>query len=86
MKVKKLPEWVNGQIYDKGDIIINPETNQELEINNTELSMHDFVMGAEMLIEMMGDKASKDLIKYRDEGLEWLKQSNPDIIKFITLN
>ena len=83
---KKLPEWFNGQIYDKGDIIINPETNQELEIYNTELSMHDFVMGAEMLIEMMGDKASKDLIKYRDEGLEWLKQSNPDIIKFITLN
>ena len=83
---KQLPDWFNGTIYDKGDILINPETNEELEISNIELSMHDFVMGSEMLIEMMGDKSSKDLIKYRDEGLEWLKQSNPNIIKFITLN
>ena len=84
MKNQKLPEWFNGNTYDEGDKIINPETNEELELNNLELSMYDFVMGSEMLIEMMGDKAPGSYIKYRDEGLKWLKQSIPQIINIIS--
>tara|TARA_R110000796_G_scaffold94516_1_gene199373 strand:+ start:577 stop:834 length:258 start_codon:yes stop_codon:yes gene_type:complete len=83
MKNQKLPEWFNGNTYDEGDKIINPETNEELELNNLELSMYDFVMGSEMLIEMMGDKSPGLYSKYRDEGLKWLKQSTPQIINFI---
>jgi hypothetical protein len=86
MNNQKLPEWFDGTIYNEGDTLINPETNEELEISNVELSIHDFVMGSEMIIEMMGNKSPKDLIKYRDEGLKWLKNSNPKIIEFINLS
>ena len=83
MSKQKLPEWFNGITYDEGNKIINPETNEELKLDNLELSMYDFVMGSEMLIEMMGDKSPDLYIQYREEGLEWLKQSNPEIINFI---
>jgi|TARA_R110000796_G_scaffold212173_1_gene328311 hypothetical protein len=83
MSKQKLPEWFNGITYDEGNKVINPETNEELKLDNLELSMYDFVMGSEMLIEMMGDKSPDLYIQYREEGLEWLKQSNPEIINFI---
>lgn len=83
---KQLPDWFDGTTYDEGDTLVNPETNEELEINNAELSMHDFVMGSEMIIEMMGNKSPKNLIKYRDEGLKWLESTNPKIIEFINLS
>ena len=80
MSKQKLPEWFNGITYDEGNKVINPETNEELKLDNLELSMYDFVMGSEMLI---GDKSPDLYIQYREEGLEWLKQSNPEIINFI---
>ena len=83
MSKQKLPGWFNGITYDEGNKVINPETNEELKLDNLELSMYDFVMGSEMLIEMMGDKSPDLYIQYREEGLEWLKQSNPEIINFI---
>lgn len=39
-----------------------------------------------MIIEMMGNKSPKNLIKYRDEGLKWLESTNPKIIEFINLS
>ena len=86
MNKQKLPVWFNGITYEEGDMIENPETNEKIQLNNLELSVYDFVMGSEMLIEMMGNKASNSHIKYRDEGLKWLQKSNPKIIKFINSN
>ena len=81
----ELPKWFAGEKYSKGDTLINEDTGEKLEINNLELSMVDFVMGSQMIIEMMGDKATKSHSKYLNEGIDWLKKSNPEIIKFINL-
>ena len=47
-----VPEWFNGVIYDKGDIVANRFSGEEIELNNVELSMYDFVMGASITVEM----------------------------------
>jgi len=78
MKKQKLPEWFNGQIYDKGDVVVHPINGNEVKLNNLELSMYDFIMGSQMLIEMMGEKSSKTHTKYLKKGLEWFKNSSFD--------
>ena len=45
-KEQIVPKWFNGQIYDKGGVVANRFTGEEIELNNIELSMYDFVMGA----------------------------------------
>ena len=54
MKEKKqeLPKWFNGAKYDEGEVVQNRFTGQSIELNNIELSMYDFVMGATMTTEM----------------------------------
>ena len=53
MKEKKqeLPKWFSGAKYDEGDVVENRFTGQSIELNNIELSMYDFVMGATMATE-----------------------------------
>ena len=43
---QQLPKWFKGTIYDNGDTLANRFTGEEIELNNVELSMYDFVMGA----------------------------------------
>ena len=84
--VFELPDWFAGEVYNEGDILTIEETGEKLEVNNLELSMIDFVMGSQMIVEMMGDKITKSHIKYLNKGINWLKGSNPEIIKFININ
>ena len=52
MKKQELPKWFKGEIYDKGDIVRNRFSGEEYELNNIELTMYDFVMGATYAAEM----------------------------------
>ena len=77
MKTKEqpVPKWFNGVIYDKGDIVANRFTGEEIELNNVELSMYDFVMGATTVMEMgmHHDSMITDLRK----GLDWFRTHSP---------
>ena len=54
-KLKELNlEWFNGEIYDEGAVVTNPFSGEEYELNNIELSMYDFIMGATMVYETKG--------------------------------
>ena len=51
-KVKQtnnIPSWFQGNIYKKGNTVTNDWTNQSSYLNNIELSIYDFIMGAEMM-------------------------------------
>ena len=48
----KLPSWFNGELYEEGETVQNRFSGEEYKLNNVELSMYDFVMGATMAIEM----------------------------------
>ena len=54
MKKQKLPKWFDGTKYKEGDTVRNPFSGEECELNNVELSMYDFIMGCQLMMEMMG--------------------------------
>ena len=75
MKVKKqkLPSWFNGELYEEGGTVQNRFSGEEYELNNVELSMYDFVMGASIVAEMGLDT---DIVNLR-KGLDWFRMNNP---------
>ena len=52
-KIKQeLPKWFKGQVYEEGAVVQNPFSGEECKLNNVELSMYDFIMGAQMCFDM----------------------------------
>lgn len=80
MKEKKqeLPKWFNGVTYDEGDVVENRFTGQSIELNNIELSMYDFVMGATMTSEMGWSTANNEIVRDLRKGLSWFRQNNAE--------
>ena len=77
-KIEQLvPKWFNGVIYDKGDIVANRFSGEEIELNNVELSMYDFVMGASITVEMGIFNTSKHVQDLR-KGLSWFRTHSPE--------
>ena len=68
----KLPSWFNGELYEEGDTVKNRFSGEEYELNNVELSMYDFIMGATIVAEMGLDT---DIINLR-KGLDWFRMNN----------
>ena len=76
-KVKaKLPSWFHGELYEEGGTVRNRFSGEEYELNNVELSMYDFVMGASMTMEM-GIFNSDHHIQELRKGLDWFRKHNP---------
>ena len=75
-KEQPIPEWFNGVVYDKGAVVQNRFGGDSIELNNVELSMYDFVMGASIVVEMGMFNTPQHLNDLR-RGLDWFKQYNP---------
>ena len=75
----KLPSWFNGKIYKEGGIVENKFSGEEYELNNIELSMYDFVKGAEIALELGIIKDGvPEVIKEMHDGLYWFRKNNPE--------
>ena len=74
-KEQTLPKWFNGDLYDEGGVVANRFTGEEIKLNNIELSMYDFIIGASTLMEM-GMYAPKSIDDMR-KGLDWFRKNNP---------
>ena len=72
---QKLPKWFKGQLYDNGDIVKNPFSKEEYKLNNVELSMYDFIVGATMVLEMPNGYKHASVEELR-KGLDWFRQHN----------
>ena len=82
MKNQGFPDWFNGTIYETGDKVKNPFTQESIDLSAIELSMYDFIMGAQMLINMKGGVFSSNTQneqKLMQKGLEWFKETNPEV-------
>ena len=78
MKSKqKLPKWFKGELYEKGAVVRNRFGGGEIELNNVELSMYDFVIGSSILMEMSGGYKHTDVNELR-KGLDWFRTHNPE--------
>ena len=75
-KTAKLPKWFKGQLYDQGDIVTNPFSGEEYELNNVELSMYDFIIGSQMVFEMSPQAATEERVKEFQKALAWFKENN----------
>ena len=71
---QKLPDWFDGKLYKEGSEVTKPYSGESIELNNVELSMYDFVMGATFVIEM-GSRNQKT-IKELQDGLYWFRKNN----------
>ena len=71
---KQLPEWFTGECYTHGAEVTNRFGGDSCHLNNVELSMYDFIMGATMTMEMgvYHDSLVTDLRK----GLDWFRKNN----------
>ena len=81
IKEQKLPKWFNGELYKTGEIVQNRFSGEEYELNNVELSMYDFIMGATMVVEMRhGHKSLMDASMITDlrKGLDWVRMNNAE--------
>ena len=75
-KVKaKLPSWFNGELYEEGGTVRNRFSGEEYKLNNVELSMYDYVMGATMMCEM--GMHHDNLVTELRKGLDWFRKNNP---------
>ena len=75
-KIKQeVPEWFNGDIYDKGEEVNNRFSGDSCYLNGLELSIYDFIKGAEYVMHARGydEKISNDMQK----GLSWFIKNNP---------
>ena len=77
IKEQLVPKWFNGVIYDKGDIVANRFTGEEIELNNVELSIYDFCIGASIVIEMGMFNTPRHVQDLR-KGLDWFRKHNPE--------
>ena len=70
-----LPKWFNGEVYTDGGIVSNPFTSVEVELTAEELSMYDFIKGAEYYIAISGKQNDK-LADEMHKGLTWFAKNN----------
>ena len=75
---QKLPEWFCGELYTEGEIVTNRFGGQSIELNNVELSMYDFIMGATSVMEMQGLSADEGMMTDLRKGLDWFRMENAE--------
>ena len=73
---QELPKWFNGKMYDKGDTVTNPFSGQSYELTAEELSMYDFIIGANAVFE--AGLYNKSLTNDMRKGLTWFRKNNPE--------
>jgi len=78
---QKLPKWFTGECYTHGAEVTNRFSGDSYHLNNVELSMYDFIMGATQVMEMRGDRRSlmdASMITDLRKGLNWFRKNNSE--------
>ena len=74
---QELPKWFKGELYKEGATVRNRFSGEEYKLNNIELSMYDFVIGATMAMEMDIFNTPHHIQELR-KGLDWFRQHNAE--------
>lgn len=75
-----IPEWFQGEIYEEGATVSNRFTGETCDLDAEELSIYDFIMGSEAMIEMMGGYTSPQTTSMQQgmsKAVDWFKERNP---------
>ena len=80
MKTKEqtIPKWFKGMIYDKGELVTNTFSGDSYELNGIELSMYDFIMGSQYVMEVAPKTVTEKQINEFHKALSWFRKNNSD--------
>jgi len=73
---QQLPKWFTGECYTHGAEVTNRFGGDSCHLNNVELSMYDFIMGATQVMEM--GVSRQGLITDLRKGLDWFRKNNSE--------
>tara|TARA_R100000781_G_scaffold83533_1_gene51445 strand:- start:101 stop:382 length:282 start_codon:yes stop_codon:yes gene_type:complete len=83
-KKQQTPKWFDGVVYKRGTTVTNPFSKETYKLNALELSIYDFIIGANIFLEQAfenkvepdnkTERITRDLYK----GLDWFKQNNAE--------
>ena len=76
MQNNNLPGWFKGKCYEEGDTVKNPFSGEEYELNNEELSMYDFIVGSQLVMEVKPKMITPQAVKDFQKGLDWFRAKN----------
>ena len=77
-KEQKVPTWFKGMIYDQGEEITNPYSGQRYELNGLELSMYDFIMGTQYVMEVAPNTITPSQVSDFRKAITWFRRNNPE--------
>ena len=80
MKTKKqaIPKWFKGMIYDQGENVTNPYSGQTFELNGLELSMYDFILGSQYIMEVAPKTVTPKQVNEFQTALNWFRKNNAE--------
>ena len=76
IKEQTIPKWFKGMIYDKGEEVQNPFSGECYTLNGIELSMYDFIMGSQYVMEVAPKTVTKKQIDEFHKALNWFRKNN----------
>ena len=83
-KIKQnIPKWFKGIIYDKGEEVVNPFSNESYELNALELSIYDFIMGMQWVFERAPKTVTEKQVRDFHRALNWFRNNNPDAYQIL---
>ena len=65
-------------IYDKGETVTNPFSGETYDLNGIELSMYDFIMGSQYVMEVAPKTVTSKQIDEFHKALRWFQKNNSE--------
>lgn len=78
IKEKAMPKWFKGEVYTEGDTVTNQFSGADFELSANELSMYDFIMGSQLVMELSPKLVTPAHINDFHKGLSWFRSANVD--------
>ena len=77
-KEQKIPKWFKGLIYESGDSVTNPFSGESYELTGPELSIYDFIMGLQYVMEVAPKTVTQQQINNFHKTLSWFRSNNSE--------
>lgn len=73
---QSVPKWFNGMIYSEGETVTNPFSGETYDLNGIELSIYDFIMGSQYVMEVAPKTVTSKQINEFHKALRWFQKNN----------
>ena len=77
-KEKAIPKWFKGEVYTEGGKVTNQFSGADFELSANELSMYDFIIGSQLMMELSPKLVTSAHINDFHKGLSWFRSANVD--------